>query len=82
MFAELPQPSYTGWGKTKYNDGQISWLSQYKDGKRWSAVTWKPNGEKCPVTNVKDGNGVVVTYIIDGTELYRENYKDGEIVED
>ena len=42
-----------------------------------SAVHWKPNGEKCPVTNVKDGNGVMVFYNEDGTEEFRYTYKDG-----
>ena len=31
-----------------------------------SAKVWKPNGEKCPVTNVVDGNGLVVIYDDDG----------------
>jgi hypothetical protein len=39
-------------------------------------------GEKCPVTNVKDGNGVLVIYKDDGTERFRETYKNGKIVED
>ena len=39
-------------------------------------------GEKCPVTNVKDGNGVAVSYKRDGTERYRLTFKDGELVED
>ena len=42
-----------------------------------SAVAWKLNGEKCPETNVKDGNGVVVWYNEDGTEWFRETSKDG-----
>ena len=45
-------------------------------------VAWKPNGEKCTVTNVKEGNGVVVEYKEDGTEEYRFTYKDGERVRD
>jgi antitoxin component YwqK of YwqJK toxin-antitoxin module len=45
-------------------------------------VTRKPNGEKCPVTNLKDGNGVVVFYNEDGTEDFRFTYKDGERVRD
>jgi general secretion pathway protein G len=44
-----------------------------------SAVAWKPNGEKCPVTNVVDGSGVVVRYNEDGTENRRETYKDGKL---
>ena len=42
-----------------------------KNGKLMSAVVWKPNGVKCPVTNVKDGNGVLVRYRDDGTESGR-----------
>jgi hypothetical protein len=47
-----------------------------------SAVVWKKNGEKCPVTNVKDGNGVMVFYDEGGTERRRNTYKDGEVVID
>jgi antitoxin component YwqK of YwqJK toxin-antitoxin module len=47
-----------------------------------TAVTWKPNGEKCPVTNVVNGNGVVVQYNDDGTEDYHWTYKDGKRVFD
>ena len=48
-----------------------------------SAVFWKPNGEKCPVSKIdKDGNGVKVLYNEDGTELGRYTYKDGELVFD
>ena len=47
-----------------------------------SIVAWQPNGEKCPVTNLKDGNGVSVRYNDDGTEDGRLTYKDGEEVID
>ncbi|SVD53117.1 uncharacterized protein METZ01_LOCUS405971 [marine metagenome] len=47
-----------------------------------TAVGWKPNGEKCPVTNIKDGNGIRVWYNEDGTEDFRVTYKDGEAVRD
>ena len=65
-----------------YENGQKSQEENYKDYKLMSAVGWKPNGEKCPVTNVKDGNGVWVWYKEDGTESFRKTYKNGEIVED
>jgi antitoxin component YwqK of YwqJK toxin-antitoxin module len=45
-------------------------------------VAWKPNGEKCPVTNVVDENGVVVGYHEYGTEKRRVTYKDGELARD
>jgi antitoxin component YwqK of YwqJK toxin-antitoxin module len=57
-----------------------SWSKEketYKGGKLMTVFVWKPNGEKCPVTNIKDGNGVVVGYYEDGTERGRETYKDG-----
>ena len=39
-------------------------------------------GEKCPVTNVKDGNGVLLGYNEDGTEKFRQTFKEGQVVED
>ena len=63
-----------------YDNGQKRGEQNWKDGKLMSVVVWKPNGEKCPVTNVKDGNGVVVVYNDDGTELGRGTYKDGKRV--
>ena len=49
--------------------------------KLMTAVVWKPNGDKCTVTNVKDGNGVALWYSEDGTERGRRTYKDGEVVD-
>lgn len=62
-----------------YDYGQKSReLTTYaKDMKLITAVSWKPNGEKCPVTNVKDGSGVLVWYNEDGEEYARHIYKDG-----
>ena len=71
-----------GLDTTWYESGQKRYEGKYKDGKLTSIVVWKPNGEKCPVTNVKDGNGVVVYYNEDGTEWYRRTYKDGKYVYD
>ena len=45
-----------------------------------SSITWKPNGEKCPVTNIKDGNGVIVDYRENGTERRRYTYKYGKLI--
>ena len=65
-----------------YENGQKRQEENYKDYILMSAVGWKPNGEKCPVTNVKDGNGVWVWYKEDGTESFRKTYKNGKIVEE
>jgi len=60
-----------------YENGQIREKSNWKDDKLVSYTGWKPNGEKCPITNVVDGNGVCVVYSEDGTEKWRSRYKDG-----
>jgi len=65
-----------------YSTGQKDSEHTYKGGKLVTAVVWKPYGEKCLVTNLVDGNGVVAEYNEDGTELGRETYKDGVKVED
>ena len=62
-----------------YENGQKREERKYKNGKLWTAVAWKPDGVKCPETNVKDGNGIIVVYKEDGTgEKGRANYVDGE----
>jgi antitoxin component YwqK of YwqJK toxin-antitoxin module len=77
LFADQETP-FSGGMKVMYGNGQKKMELINKDGKLWTAVTWKPNGEKCPDTNVVDGNGVVVGYNLDGTEEWRSTYKDGE----
>jgi antitoxin component YwqK of YwqJK toxin-antitoxin module len=56
-----------------YENGQKKWEINRKEKKLISTESWKPNGEKCPVTNVKDGNGVVVLYKEDGAEKIHLN---------
>ena len=63
-----------------YSNGQKSSERTTKDDKLVTIVVWKRNGEKCSVTNFANGNGVVVSYKDDGTENYRNTYKDGENV--
>ena len=65
-----------------YENGQKEREGNWKDGKLMSIVIWKPNGEKCPVTNVVNGNGVWVEYKEDGTEDDRFTFKAGEPVRD
>ena len=67
-----------------YANGQKhSEISHKLQGRRiilWNAFVWKPNGDKCPLTNLVNGNGVVVEYKEDGTEKRRVTYNDGEMV--
>ena len=65
-----------------HENGQKQREMNFKVGRLMSVEVWKPNGEKCPVTNVKDGNGVMVWYKEDGTVSRRYTYKDGEPVYD
>jgi antitoxin component YwqK of YwqJK toxin-antitoxin module len=64
---------WAGW----YENGQKEGECSFKAGKLVTANTWKPNGEMCTVTNLKDGNGVIVEYNEDGTENNRAIFKDG-----
>ena len=65
-----------------YPNGQKRSEDTCKNGKLVTSVAWKLKGEKCPVTNVVDGNGVRVSYWENGTEMNRFTHKDGEPVED
>ena len=71
-----------GLATTWYENGQKRSEGNWKDGKVLPSVAWKPNREKCPLTNVKDGNGVWVWYKDDGTVLVHSTYNDGEEVKD
>ena len=72
---------YHGLWTSWYENGQKETEGNWKDGKLMSMEVWKTNGEKCPVTNVKDGNGGLVLYNEDGTEKVRMTYKDGKVVD-
>ena len=54
-----------------YENGRKKSEINYKDGKVATVVVWKPNGEKCPITNVKGGNGVEAEYFEKQTEPNR-----------
>jgi antitoxin component YwqK of YwqJK toxin-antitoxin module len=69
---------WTSWYENMQKEGERGW----QDGKLMEAVHWQPNGEKCPETNLNNGNGVVVWYNEDGTEGGRSLFKDGERVDD
>jgi len=68
-------------GAEWYENGQKAYevtRKRVKGGKLWTVVAWKPNGKKCPQTNVVDGNGVWARYNEDGMEKSRDTYKDGK----
>ena len=60
-----------------YENGQQRDELFYIDGFKESAIVWKPDGEKCFMTNVKAGNGMMVKYMDDGTDWLRISFKEG-----
>ena len=62
-----------------YENGQQRDELFYLGGYMGSAMVWKPDGEKCSMTDVKAGNGVMVKYMEDGRESLRITYKEGEM---
>ena len=69
---------YYGLSTIWYKNGQKESELNWKDG--WSLISaevWKPNGEKCPITNLQGGNGVRVWHDDEGNKRKRYIYKDG-----
>ena len=62
-----------------YKNGQKRLQRIFKGGLTESAMVWKPDGEKCSMTDVKAGNGIMSKYWDDGAEWLRITYKDGHM---
>jgi antitoxin component YwqK of YwqJK toxin-antitoxin module len=61
-----------------HTNGQKMAELTFKNDKWWSALVWKPNGDKCPDTNLVDGNGIVCGYHDNGQKALEATYKAGE----
>lgn len=75
----------SGSSKHYYKNGNLScdaWWYTIGDTTylRWIR-SWKPNGDVCPLTNVKDGTGLFVMYDENGDEEERAVYKDGILID-
>ena len=56
VYAPNQQTPYSGWAKRMYDNGQVKWLHQYKDGKYDGPTTlWLSNGQKWLEHTFKDG---------------------------
>jgi len=44
-----------------------------------SANVWKPDGQKCPETNLTNGAGKIVSYYKDGSKERKTPYVDGKL---
>ena len=58
-----------GISTTWYKNGQKKAEKNCKQTKLISAMVWKPNGEKCPETNVTDGTGCFIEYDENGQKM-------------
>ncbi|MDB4521641.1 hypothetical protein N9080_05580 [Akkermansiaceae bacterium] len=66
---------------TWYENGQKSLEVEMKDGKVIAAKAWLPDGLRCPVTNIQDGTGSLITYDNDGKEDTRHLFEKGMFTE-
>ena len=69
-----------GIAKRWRKNGRKSEEGNWKNGKSISALSWKPDGEKCTLTNLKDGNGIVIGYYDNGQKSKEAHYKDGKFI--
>ena len=66
-----------------YENSNIKQLElNYEGGMLEKALVWKPNGEKCLLSGVENGNGFLIKYNDAGRESYRSRYKNGERIFD
>ncbi|MDG1357926.1 MAG: toxin-antitoxin system YwqK family antitoxin [Akkermansiaceae bacterium] len=61
-----------------YGNGQKKGEANFQDGKLMTSTVWLPDGSKCPLSNVRDGNGVLFDYDKNGKKWSKTNYKNGE----
>ena len=70
-----------GISTTWYKNGQKKAEENCKNGKLISVMVWKPNGQRCPETNVNKGTGVLIEYDENGQKMNETKYEDGEGIE-
>ena len=63
---------------TYYEAGGPKFRKTFQDGNLTAAISWQPNGEKCPVTNFADGEGAWVTYHPNGQKSEEGAYAHGK----
>jgi antitoxin component YwqK of YwqJK toxin-antitoxin module len=61
-----------------YENGQEYVKMKTEQSNVISVKIWLPDGSKCPLTNIKDGNGVMAHYRGNGQKSQETNYKDGK----
>ena len=81
MELQIKDGLVNGQGIKWYKNGQKKMKTNHKDGKLMFAEVWKPNGEKCGISTVVDGVGVIKIYGDDSTGLAIHSYRNGKLVE-
>ena len=66
---------WTFWYENGHKQSEQNW----NEGQIWDAVAWKPNGEKCSRTNLKNGNGFLFFYFENGNPMTEEKRKSGNL---
>jgi antitoxin component YwqK of YwqJK toxin-antitoxin module len=67
----------SGLAKTWYQNGQKSGEINFDNGLFVSGRKWKPDGNPCPITNLKDGDGESVVYDDSGKVVKTLKFRDG-----
>jgi len=62
-----------------YENGEKSSESKYREGKCMSVEVWKPNGDKCPETNLSGGNGIRIVYDENGRKVKEVRFNEGRL---
>ena len=75
------QHKVISWYKNGLKASEVVWRGDINGGKPISAKVWKTSGEKCTLTNLKNGNGIKASYSDDPTwQSHYNTYKDGELI--
>jgi hypothetical protein len=80
-YAPNQETPYSGWAKRMHDNGQIRWLSQWRDGKKDGLWTWwHGNGKKSMEENYRNGkrDGLETEWFENGQKELEANYMDGK----
>ena len=60
-----------------YDNGRKALEDHYVNGRLRSSASWKPNGVKCPLTKVVNGDGIRIVYEMNGRKQCQGAYVGG-----
>ena len=61
-----------------YSTGQMKWKINVESTKVLNAYAWTPDGNPCPITRVRKGNGIGIIYNEDGSIASRMKWINGK----